>query len=445
MPESSTILRRTAAVLAAAPAVLLAGTGPATAPAQGPQQENPAVVRLLAGDRAGGWQDGFGTAAKFNAPGGIAVDGSGNILVADSQSHRIRRVSPSGDVQTLAGSGEGNAENGVGTAASFNGPGGLDVGPDGDVYVADTQNGRLRKVRSNGGETTDLTPGQFYALPRDTAVDRQGKVYVAEANAGWVRKVDPTTRSRTVVTRGLSEPWGVDVGPDGSLYVTDYGKQRIRRVTRSGRHHTFAGNGNYGVRDGPPGYATFGRPAAIDVDRDGYVWIADLGTHRIRVVSPEGVVATVAGGNQGFDDGPARQARFDNPRGIAVPGDGSTVYVSDRANNAIRVITGVDKRTLTRPPAVGTTRSGALARGIPVTCGGNDKGRCSLTVRYAGRVIATRSVKLDYIGRRTIYVRIPGDARAAVRANDRTEFTVSGTFRGPVGPRRLPTTTVVAR
>lgn len=417
---------------------------PALVAAQGPQQPNGASVVRLAGEPQGGFQDGTGTSAKFNAPAGIDIDGSGNVVIADAGNHRIRRMDPGGTVSTLAGNNEGNFENGVGAAASFNQPAGVAVGPDGDVYVADSINGRLRKVTSNGGIATDLTPGQFYARPRDTAIDAQGKVYVVEADAGWVRKVDPTTKRRSVYTKGLAEPWSAAFGPDGSLYVTDYGKQRIRRVLPSGRHYTFAGTGIYGVRDGSPGYATLGRPAAVTVDARGYVYVADLGTHRVRVISPEGVVATLAGGNQGFDDGAARLARFDNPRGVAVATDG-TVYVSDRANNAIRKIAGADVVALTTPAAVGARRDRTLDRGLPVTCANNDRGKCRLTITLGGRFVAFRQVKLDYIGRKTIHVKLPAFARDAVRASDRTDFRVTGTFVGPVGPRRLPAITVAAR
>ncbi len=409
--------------------------------------ENTANVQLVVGSpRDGRFQDGNGLSARLNAPAGLAVDGNGNVVIADFGNHRIRRMTTGGELTTVAGSGEGNFEDAdSGSKVTFNAPAGVDVGPDGDMYVADSQNDSIRRVRSDGGGTVTLAPRGGVSKPRDVAVDPKGGIYVAEAGGGWVRKLNGSNRP-DVVLKGLSEPQGIAVGPDGSLYVSDYGHQRIKRIyPRSRSWYTFAGTGNYGVRDGLPGYATFGRPAAVTVDKDGYVYVADLGTHRIRIISPLGVVATLAGGNEGFNDGAAKDAQFDGPRGIAVSADASTVYVADWHNNAIRRITGFDRARLTAPPTMATTRDRALARGIPVTCFGNDRGRCAVSVSYNGRVFAQRRIKLDYIGHRTVYVKIPVDARESVRSNPRTDFLVTGTFSGRVGVQKLPEQTVAAR
>lgn len=429
-------------VLAAAPLALLAYGGVALA--QGPQQPNGASVFKLAGETKGGFADGTGSAAQLNAPAGLTMDAGGNVVVADQNNHRLRRMTPDGALTTIAGSNEGNGEDAdTGAAVTFNQPAGVEADKSGQLVVADSNNNSIRKVDPGTGATVTLAPRRGFSLPKDVAIDKGGGIYVAEADAGWVRKLTGGDKP-TVVTKGLSEPWGIDFGPDDSFYVTDYGRQRIRRVYPSGRFYTFAGTGNYGVRDGAPGYGTLGRPAAITVDDEGYAYVADLATHRIRVISPEGYIATIAGGNEGFTDGPARDARFDGPRGIAVGKDG-TVYVSDWHNNSIRKIAGVDKKLLTTPPDVGTRRDKALERGIPVSCGANDRGSCRLTVRYAGRVIATRTIRMDYVGRRTAYVKLPADARASVKANPQTRFDVSGIFTGPVGPRRMPPQSVVAR
>jgi sugar lactone lactonase YvrE len=401
-----------------------------------------ATVVSLAGQTDGGFSDGVGTVAQFNAPAAIDLDGNGNIIVADQFNKRIRRVTPDGAVTTLAGNDEGNYADGPGGDAQFNNPTGVSVGLDGNIYVADYQNGLVRRVLSDGGTTSTLANHTFFSGPRDTAVDSKGGVYVTESGAGWVSKLTDTGRDPIVM--GLSEPQGVAVDDKGNLYVCNYGRQRVEKVLPNGQMYTIGGNENYGVADGLPGYAMFGRPAGIAVDGKGYVYVADVGTHRIRIISPEGYVGTIAGGNEGFADGPADTARFDGPRGIATNGDG-IVYVADWHNQRIRKIAGVDPRALTRPPIGIVRRDVSLGPGLPVPVGANNPGLERVRVQFAGRTIAIRKVTFNDAGNRVVSIHLNGAAKRSVQRSSATKFTIGGTMTDAAGTHTIPNYSLLAK
>lgn len=391
--------------------------------------ENGASVVTIAGTQRRGIRNGLGTQARFRKPAGLALDGNGNVIIADAGNNRIRRMTPQGRVSTLAGSrASGKRDGSRGANSTFRDPEGVAVDRNGDVLVADTINQTIRRTKSDGGATVSYRPVRGVFRPKAIAVDNGGGVYVVEEGANWLRKLTGGNRP-TVIVKGLHKPQGIAAGPDGSLYIADTDRQQILRVGPSRRgYYRFAGTSNYGARDGGPGFATLGRPAAVAVDRAGYVYVADVATNRIRIVSPRGVMATLAGTKKGYKNGGAGVARFDGPRGIAVTPDGRTVYVSDYRNNVIRKITGFDRRRITRAAPFAVRRDRTLQKGIPVVCAGNQPGRCVLSVSYAGRTFATFGVDLTYIGHKTVYVRIPRAARQSVRKQDRTTFRVTGKF-----------------
>lgn len=404
--------------------------------------ENGASVLTIAGSQRRGIRNGLGSAARFRKPAGLALDGSGNLVIADAGNNRIRRMTPDGTVTTVAGSRiSGKRDGKKGSSTTFNDPEGVAVDRNGDILVADTRNQTVRRTRSGGGATVSFRPVRGVFRVKGIAVDPGGGIYTIEEGANWLRKLTGTNRP-TVVVDGLHKPSGVASGPDGSLYIADTDHQQVLRVGPGRKSfYAFAGTSNYGAQDGGPGLATLGRPAAVAVDRAGYVYIADVGTNRIRIVSPRGVMATLAGVGKGYKNGGAGVARFNGPRGIAVTPDGRTVYVADYRNNAIRKITGFDRARLTRAAPYAVRRDRTLLRGIPVTCAGNEPGRCVLQVSYQGQTFATIGIQLGYIGRRTVYIRIPRAARTSVRREDRTTFRVTGRFSG----RRIAPYNVVAR
>jgi hypothetical protein len=338
-------------------------------------QSSSVFVTTLAGSGSQGYSDGLGTAASFKWPYGVAVDGSGNVYVADTGNNRIRKITPSGNVTTLAGSGGRGYADGQGTEAIFHSPfGDLAVDGSGNVYVADTNNNRIRKITPSGDVTTlagsgrnsfngdtAVIEGSSYAdgqgtaasfkWPYGVAVDGVGNVYVADTGNHRIRKITPGGNVTTLAGSGslgyadgqgtsasFYEPTGVAVDGSGKVYVADKGNARIRKITPSGDVTTLAGSGSRGYGEGQGTAASFSYPYGVAVDGSGNVYVADNGNQRIRKITPSGNVTTLAGsGSFGSTDGPGTAASFSNSTGVAVDGSGN-VYVADMFNQRIRKI-----------------------------------------------------------------------------------------------------------
>ncbi len=327
----------------------------------------PAIVSTLAGSGAGAFANGVGAGASFYSPIGVAVDSSGNVIVADQGNNRIRKVTPGGVVTTLAGSGSPAFADGTGAGASFNLPHGVAVDSSGNVIVADHYNHRIRKVTpggvvttlagSSGGAFADGTgAGASFYFPLGVAVDSSGNVIVADQSNHRIRKVTPGGVVTTLAGDGFGAPnagrwvdgtgagasfnypYGVAVDSSGNVIVADTANQRIRKVTPGGVVTTLAGSGSYAFADGTGAGAAFNYPSGVAVDSSGNVIVADAHNHRIRKVTPGGVVTTLAGSSGGaFADGTGAGASFYFPFGVAVDSSGN-VIVADAGNHRIRLI-----------------------------------------------------------------------------------------------------------
>jgi streptogramin lyase len=342
------------------------------------------VVSTFAGSAGTGSADGTGSAARFNLPNGAAVDSAGNVYVADTFNHTIRKITPSGDVSTFAGlAGSYGSENGTGSAARFYFPRGVAVDSADNVYVADTNNHTIRKITPSRVVSTfaglaghfgpdDGTGGAArFRFPQGVAVDSGGNVYVADSDNHTIRKITP---SRVVSTLAgshghhgfangtgtdalFNSPQGVAVDSAGNIYVADTNNDMIRKITSSGVVSTFAGFAErIGSADGTGGAARFNLPQGVAVDSAGNVYVADTANNTIREITPSRVVSTLAGlaGSNGSADGTGSDARFYIPQGVAVDSAGK-VYVADTFNNTVRV--GIEAppviTTLRTPPSVG--------------------------------------------------------------------------------------------
>jgi sugar lactone lactonase YvrE len=229
------------------------------------------------------------------------------VYIADSSNNKIRKITPAGVVTTLAGSGVSGSADGAGTAASFNYPSGVAVDSTGNIYVADSNNNKIRKITPAGVVTTLAGSG------------------VSDSEDG------------TGTTASFAYPRGVAVDKSGNLYVADSSNNKVRKITPAGAVTTLAGSGRKGSRDGTA--ANFNYPNGVAVDSIGNVYVVDSGNHKIRKVTTAGVVTTLAGsGVEGSEDGTGTAASFYWPTGVAVDSSGN-VYVADSNNNLIRKIT----------------------------------------------------------------------------------------------------------
>jgi sugar lactone lactonase YvrE len=335
------------------------------------------------GPLGGGFADGPALDAQFHDPMGLAIDEQGNLYVSDWGNHRIRMITPGGMVTTVAGSGTpgpyGDIVDGPVDIARLFGPEGLTLDSQGNIYVADTLNNRIRRISPDGMVSTlaGSGPGTVYGFdgalvdgpadtarfndPSDVAVDAEGVLYVTDRLNHVIRKITPDGQVSTFAGSGqpgttdgigtaasFELPNRIAIDRKGNLYVTegrflDFGEQtygfRVRKITPDAKVTTLAGTGEPGYRDGPALNAEFDVPIGIDVDDTGNVYIVESGAHRIRRISPDGIVSTVAGsGIAGYADGPAREAMFWYPTDIAV-GSAGKLYVADWKNHRIRVIT----------------------------------------------------------------------------------------------------------
>ncbi len=274
------------------------------------------TVGTLAGavgyyDFGSGYANGTGTNAQFRGPGAMALDRSGNLYVCDGDA--LRKVTPAGVVTTLAGSsvgpnyGSSGYVDATGTAARFAGLTGVVVDNNGNAYVSDWGNNRIRKVTSAGVVTT----------------------LAGQATTGYA---DGTGAAAKFA--GLA---GMAMDASGNIYVADYGNQRIRKVTSSGVVTTVAGS-TQGYCDGLGAAAQFNFPTGVAVDTNGTLYVADTGNNRICAVTPAGAVSTMAGSGKGYAEGVGPLAKFYTPGGVTVDASG-TVYVGDGANHLIRRMT----------------------------------------------------------------------------------------------------------
>ena len=336
------------------------------------------VITTVAGteDRGDG---GPAVNARLYRPSGVAVDGAGNAFIADSFNDRIRKVDATGTISTVAGTGRTGfgGDGGPAVNARLYRPSGVAVDGVGNVFIADSFNDRIRKVDATGTISTVAGTGRTgfgggdggpavqarLSHPNDVAVDGAGNLFIADSFNDRIRKVDATGTISTVAGTGrsgfggdggpavnarLSRPSGVAVDGAGNLFIADMDNNRIRKVDASGTISTVAGTGEgrfggFSGDGGPAVQAQLHGPRGVAVDGAGNVFIADRDNYRIRKVDSAGVITTVAGtGVRGYsgDGGPASQAQLSNPEGVAVDG-ADNLFIADSGNDRIRKLTPV--------------------------------------------------------------------------------------------------------
>ena len=360
------------------------------------------VVTTLAGTLGSATNvNATGTAAGFSSPAGIVVDkNTGTIYLADNGNNAIRKITSSGVVTTFAGSPygfSGYTDSSTSSLALFDSPVGLAIDGTGNLYVADVGNQVIRKVTPTGAVTTvagiagttgavnGAASGATFQNATGLAVDGQGNIYVADTGNSVIREINASGVVKTVAgtvgvagsTDGgagglLSNPIGITIDSNGNLDVTDC--NLIRQINISSTQSvitTLAGSRQIsGAANGSGGSATFNSPHGILADNAGNLYVADTQNGLIRTISSSLTVGTLAGsvspngesGQAGFSNGAIANVHFYSPAGLAVDGSGN-VYVGDAENSVVRKVSATGVATT----LAGLPQSDGIANGPSVS------------------------------------------------------------------------------
>lgn len=344
------------------------------------------IISTIAGDGKAGYSGDGGpaTSAALDDPRGIVTDPSGNVYFCDRENNAVRKIDLNGNISTIVGTGVAgyNGDNIQGTKAQLNTPWRVTIDPAGNLYIADSGNDRIRKLAPNGIITTvagNGSPGYSgdggaatsatLRIPEQAELDVYGNLYIADTGNNVIRKVDTSGTITTIAGTGfgagvgnstgngaysgdggpatkaeLNLPVSVALDPAGDVWISDQLNNIIREVNTSGVINTVAGIYNrvgYTGDGGPATQATFNTPAGIARDAAGNIYVTDAGNNVLRALLTDGAIRTVAGnGAAGFagDGGPATSAELNSLRQVAV-GTFGEVYIADSFNNRIRKLT----------------------------------------------------------------------------------------------------------
>jgi len=341
------------------------------------------IINTVAGDGTFGFGGDGGSAlmAVLNTPTGLALN-NGSLYISDTNNQRVRQVA-SGSIATVAGNGTPGylGDSGPALSARLSSPTGLAFDPAGNLYIADSKNNNVRSVNPSEvittfagigtcgfgaeGDPAALTP---LCGPQSAVVDLAGNTYIADTQNNRVIMVDSAGNIQIVAGNGtagdagagnsawgeLYEPQGVALDSAGNLYIADTQNHRIRMLAPGGAISTIAGTGNAGFSGdgGAAAAAELNAPSQVAVDTSGNVYIADTLNHRVRLVTTDGNIATIAGtGDAAYngDDGPAVQVALSAPGGVALDGQGN-VYVADTGNNRVRMLSTTQTVVTPTPP-----------------------------------------------------------------------------------------------
>lgn len=320
-------------------------------------------VTTLAGSGTNGFLNGQALLANFKSPADVVSNNSGSVIVADNGNNMLRLIS-SGTVSTYSGSAVSGSNDGTKATARFNGPIGLGLDLNGNIYVADQKNDLVRKVAIDGSVTTiagragvsGSADGKGSAAnfnqPAGAAVDQYSNVFIADQGNNMIRKISPDGTVVTFAgqtTAGSSDGKGIQAmfnSPDAvavdsseTIYVADQRNNMIRKIASDGTVTTLAGSTTAGSLDGKGTAAGFNNPMGVACTETGaFIYVSDSGNNTIRMITPDGNVITLAGsGTIGKMDGTGRQASFNHPYGLS-PDVSGNLYVADSGNDLIRKV-----------------------------------------------------------------------------------------------------------
>jgi len=317
-----------------------------------------------------GFMDGYPDQAKFNMPSGIAVDTEGNLFISDTLNHRVRKIDTNGKVSTIAGSGKNGFFDGPALNAEFRKPLGIAINAQGEIFIADRDNCRIRKLYQKDGipviETVIGTgmvgdKSGFAVLaqlnmPEDISFDHKGNLYISDTGNHKIKRYDPIKLEISEIC-GLGKPGYADnksskssfnapsslkINADGQIIIADTKNNCIRKISFGNLNNDFevntiAGKNTPGSKDGSLGLAELNKPSSIAKDSLGNIYIADTFNHLIRKLDKNGNLSRFAGSLQGYEDGDATKAKFSFPEDIVIDSQ-DNLFVADSGNHRIRKI-----------------------------------------------------------------------------------------------------------